>query len=82
MNDGDDSRSRRQPTIVEVADRAGVAIGTVSRYLNGQPVRAIGDHPAAPIRAAAPHPIARRFGPRPARGTSQIWPEQQDDANH
>ena len=40
MNDGDDSRSRRQPTIVEVADRAGVAIGTVSRYLNGQPVRA------------------------------------------
>ena len=40
MNDGDDSRSKRQPTIVEVADRAGVAIGTVSRYLNGQPVRA------------------------------------------
>ena len=40
MSAGDDSRSRRQPTIVEVADRAGVAIGTVSRYLNGQPVRA------------------------------------------
>jgi LacI family transcriptional regulator len=40
MNEVDDSRSRRQPTIVEVADRAGVAIGTVSRYLNGQPVRA------------------------------------------
>lgn len=36
----DDSRGKRQPTIVEVADRAGVAIGTVSRYLNGQPVRA------------------------------------------
>ena len=35
-----DDKSRRQPTIVEVADRAGVAIGTVSRYLNGQPVRA------------------------------------------
>ena len=38
MTDADDAR--RQPTIVEVADRAGVAIGTVSRYLNGQPVRA------------------------------------------
>src|SRR5436190_22481584 len=38
MTDTDDAR--RQPTIVEVADRAGVAIGTVSRYLNGQPVRA------------------------------------------
>jgi len=40
---GDDSEDgagrRRQPTIVEVADRAGVAIGTVSRYLNGHPVR-------------------------------------------
>jgi LacI family transcriptional regulator len=30
---------KRQPTIVEVAERASVAIGTVSRYLNGQPVR-------------------------------------------
>lgn len=40
MNDSVDSRAKRQPTIVEVADRAGVAIGTVSRYLNGQPVRA------------------------------------------
>ncbi|MBI4921894.1 MAG: LacI family DNA-binding transcriptional regulator [Devosia nanyangense] len=39
MNDADDSKGKRQPTIVEVADRAGVAIGTVSRYLNGQPVR-------------------------------------------
>jgi LacI family transcriptional regulator len=39
MTDADD-KSRRQPTIVEVAERAGVAIGTVSRYLNGQPVRA------------------------------------------
>lgn len=43
MSDSDDSDNgaarRRQPTIVEVADRAGVAIGTVSRYLNGQPVR-------------------------------------------
>lgn len=38
MNNTDDAK--RQPTIVEVADRAGVAIGTVSRYLNGQPVRA------------------------------------------
>lgn len=36
----DDGKAKRQPTIVEVADRAGVAIGTVSRYLNGQPVRA------------------------------------------
>jgi LacI family transcriptional regulator len=40
VSDDDDSRAKRQPTIVEVADRAGVAIGTVSRYLNGQPVRA------------------------------------------
>ena len=39
MTSDGDSRSRRQPTIVEVADRAGVAIGTVSRYLNGQSVR-------------------------------------------
>lgn len=36
---GDHEGRRRQPTIVEVADRAGVAIGTVSRYLNGHPVR-------------------------------------------
>lgn len=36
----DETRSRRQPTIVEVAERARVAIGTVSRYLNGQPIRA------------------------------------------
>lgn len=41
MNDADDSESgrRRHATIVEVAERAGVAIGTVSRYLNGHPVR-------------------------------------------
>lgn len=39
MTSDGDSRNRRQPTIVEVADRAGVAIGTVSRYLNGQSVR-------------------------------------------
>lgn len=37
-NEGGAGR-QRQPTIVEVADRAGVAIGTVSRYLNGHPVR-------------------------------------------
>jgi LacI family transcriptional regulator len=30
---------RRQPTIVDVAEAAGVAVGTVSRYLNGMPVR-------------------------------------------
>jgi LacI family transcriptional regulator len=36
----DELRTRkRPPTIVEVAERASVAIGTVSRYLNGQPVR-------------------------------------------
>jgi LacI family transcriptional regulator len=39
-DDSDDGAGRqRQPTIVEVAERAGVAIGTVSRYLNGHPVR-------------------------------------------
>lgn len=30
---------KKQPTIVDVAQAAGVAIGTVSRYLNGLPVR-------------------------------------------
>jgi LacI family transcriptional regulator len=39
LNDTDAIKGKRQATIVEVADRAGVAIGTVSRYLNGQPVR-------------------------------------------
>jgi LacI family transcriptional regulator len=35
-----DNIPRRRPaTIVDVADRAGVAIGTVSRYLNGHPIR-------------------------------------------
>ena len=33
------SGKRRQPTIVDVAEAAGVAIGTVSRYLNGLSVR-------------------------------------------
>ncbi|MEO6014370.1 MAG: LacI family DNA-binding transcriptional regulator [Devosia sp.] len=41
MNDVDDRKGKRQSTIVDVADRAGVAIGTVSRYLNGHPVRAL-----------------------------------------
>lgn len=31
---------KRAPTIVDVAELAGVAIGTVSRFLNGEPVRA------------------------------------------
>lgn len=41
MSEADETEGgkRRQATIVEVADRAGVAIGTVSRYLNGHPVR-------------------------------------------
>lgn len=30
---------RRQATIIDVADTAGVAVGTVSRYLNGLPIR-------------------------------------------
>lgn len=30
---------RKQPTIIDVARTAGVAIGTVSRYLNGLPIR-------------------------------------------
>ncbi|WP_248304850.1 LacI family DNA-binding transcriptional regulator [Devosia sp. FKR38] len=34
-----DKSAKKQPTIVEVAEAAGVAIGTVSRYLNGLPVR-------------------------------------------
>jgi LacI family transcriptional regulator len=36
----EDDNAARRTTIVEVAERAGVAIGTVSRYLNDQPVRA------------------------------------------
>ncbi len=40
MTSGDGSSIRRRPaTIVDVAERAGVAIGTVSRYLTGQPIR-------------------------------------------
>ena len=39
MTKSDDTTRKRQATIVEVADRAGVAIGTVSRYLNGHPIR-------------------------------------------
>lgn len=35
-----DKSAKKQPTIVDVAEVAGVAIGTVSRYLNGLPVRA------------------------------------------
>ena len=36
----DDGSGRRRPsTIIDVANEAGVAIGTVSRYLNGLPVR-------------------------------------------
>jgi LacI family transcriptional regulator len=36
----DDDNARKRPsTIVDVANEAGVAIGTVSRYLNGLPVR-------------------------------------------
>lgn len=42
MSDADDSDvagRKRAPTIVEVAELANVAIGTVSRYINGQTVR-------------------------------------------
>ena len=39
MTTGDDTTRKRQATIVEVADRASVALGTVSRYLNGHPIR-------------------------------------------
>lgn len=42
MNDHDETHSiarRRPATIVDVANAAGVAIGTVSRHLNGQAVR-------------------------------------------
>ena len=37
--DGDSNDRRRPSTIIDVATEAGVAIGTVSRYLNGLPVR-------------------------------------------
>lgn len=35
----DDSARRRAPTIIDVAEAAGVSVGTVSRYLNGVPIR-------------------------------------------
>ena len=38
-SDTDDEHKRRTATIVDVATEAGVAVGTVSRYLNGQAVR-------------------------------------------
>lgn len=38
--DDEHSPRRRPSTIIDVANQAGVAIGTVSRYLNGLPVRA------------------------------------------
>lgn len=37
--------SKKQATIVDVAQAAGVAIGTVSRYLNGLPIRAANRQP-------------------------------------
>src|SRR5579862_3980802 len=37
--DDEASAQRRPSTIIDVANVAGVAIGTVSRYLNGRPVR-------------------------------------------
>ncbi|MEO8884140.1 MAG: LacI family DNA-binding transcriptional regulator, partial [Devosia sp.] len=39
-DDKDTPNRPRAATIIDVAETAGVAIGTVSRYLNGQPVRA------------------------------------------
>jgi len=35
----DDAARPRTATIIDVANEAGVAVGTVSRYLNGQPIR-------------------------------------------
>lgn len=32
-------RRKRQPTVIDVAAKAGVAVGTVSRFLNGHPIR-------------------------------------------
>ena len=38
-DDSDTPDRPRAATILDVADAAGVAVGTVSRYLNGQTVR-------------------------------------------
>jgi LacI family transcriptional regulator len=38
-DDGETPSRQRSATILDVADAAGVAVGTVSRYLNGQTVR-------------------------------------------
>lgn len=40
-----DGARRRHATIADVAEAAGVAVGTVSRYLNGQPIRTSNRHP-------------------------------------
>lgn len=45
----DDSPRKRAPTIIDVAEAAGVSVGTVSRFLNGIPVR---DGKRAVIEAA------------------------------
>ena len=39
ISEADSGGKRRQPTIVDVAEAAGVAVGTVSRHLNGLSVR-------------------------------------------
>ena len=40
-----DGSRRRHATIADVAESAGVAVGTVSRYLNGLPIRNANRHP-------------------------------------
>ena len=53
----------RRPTVVEVADRAGVSIASVSRVLNGKPARRdTEDRVRRPSRSWATFPT-RRVGP-------------------
>lgn len=40
-----DTPRKKHATIVDVAETAGVAVGTVSRYLNGMPIRNSNRHP-------------------------------------
>jgi len=50
-SDTSDDQNRRTATIIDVANAAGVAVGTVSRYLNGQSVRSANrDHIESAIR--------------------------------
>ena len=81
MSADDDSETpgrQRAATILDVADAAGVAVGTVSRYLNGQTVRVanreqiVGAAPPEPVHATgAPGQVPPPAVARIARGLAR-----------